>query len=158
MPTTQDIKAVTDLVESVTNESDSHTIESGIDMLEVLAELKRAVTTAASMIEMHLCSILESPRVINGKKYEVKSAGKWRPDHNLVHATVKKASIADENGEIRSPYDAAEEAIAFMHALYVSPSAMPKTGALEKLGLDKGDVAHYERTGNRLSVEDTPNV
>jgi hypothetical protein len=157
MPTTADIRAVTDLVTEVTNESDTLTMESGIDMLDVLADLKRAVTTATSMIEMHLCSILESPRVINGKKYEVKSAGKWRPDHNLVQASVKKASVVDHNGEIRTVFDAVEEAMAAMHALYVSPSSMPKTGALEQLGLDKGDIAQYERTGNRLSVTELPN-
>jgi hypothetical protein len=156
MTTTADIQAVTDVVTLVTDQSDSFTMEAGIDMLAALAELKKQVTTAASMIEMHLCSILESPRVIDGKKYEVKSAGKWRPDHNLVNASVKRASIADHNGETRTSYDAVEEAMAIMHALYVSPSSMPKTGALERLGLGKDDVASFERTGIRLSVTELP--
>jgi hypothetical protein len=157
MTTTADIQAVTDVVNAFTNESDSLTIEQGVEFLDVLNELKKAVATAIGMTEMHMCSILESPRIINGKQYEVKSAGKWRPDHDSVRAAVKRASIADpETGEMRTAFDAAEEAMELMYSLYVAPSSMPKTGALEKLGLDKGDVADYERAGIRLSVTEVP--
>jgi hypothetical protein len=157
MTTTADIQAITDVVTAYTNESDSLTVEQGVEFLDVLNELKRTVTAAISMTEMQMCSILESPRIMNGKQYEVKSAGKWRPDHSSVKAAVKRASVADpETGEMRTVFDAADQAMELMYALYVAPSTMPKTGALEKLGLDKGDVGHYERSGIRLSVTEVP--
>ena len=41
-----------------------------------------------------------------------------------------------------------------MHNLYVSPQGMPKVGGLDDLGLDKSDVARFDKTGKRLSVEE----
>lgn len=153
MATKADVQAMALVLMEIGEESQSMTVESALDMLEQLNALKKDLGLVTSLIETHLCNTLESPREFNGKLYEVKSAGKWRPDHETVKAVVKRQSVVNmETGEILTPADAVERCMGLLYELYVQPASMPKTGALTKLGLDKPDVAHYERTGTRISV------
>jgi len=170
-----DLGAVSDLLSDLDEESDSLEIEAAAEMLDALKELMLSLRMSISLVETQLLNTLESPRAINGNLYEVlKSDGKWRPDHMPVDAAVRRASVADENGELREASDAVQEAIRLMADLYRAPSTMPKIGALEKLRLKKyqvaeqepgkpvlkvtpivesePDVAHYEKSGNRLSA------
>lgn len=153
MATKADVQAMALVLMEISDESESMSVESAMEMLETLTALKKDVAMAISLIETHLCNTLESPREFNGNLYEVKSAGKWRPDHETVKAAVKRQSVVNmDTGEILTPADAVERCMGLLYELYVQPSLMPKVGALSKIGLDKPDIAHYERTGNRISV------
>lgn len=150
-----DILAALDVLGEVDEESDSLGITEAVDLLQAVEELLKAVRTTKGLLEAQLCNILESPRTIDGRLYEVKSDGKWRPDHSKVQAEVKKRSVVNtETGEILTAPEAVERAMAFMKKLYVSPQGMPKVGGLDQLELDKSDVARYEKFGKRLSVQE----
>jgi len=144
--TPDDIRAASDVLVDLQNDSDSLDIETAVAYREAVNELMTAVRSTLGLIDTQLISILESPREINGMRYEVrKSDGKWRPDHLPVDGAVKQAALIDrETGEFRDTKLAVEEAIALMADLYRSASTMPKIGALDKLGLKKWDVADQE--------------
>ena len=144
--TPDDIRAASDVLVDLQNDSDSLDIETAVAYREAVNELMTAVRSTLGLIDMQLVKILESPREINGMRYEVrKSDGKWRPDHMLVDQAVQQQSLIDTStGEFREPKEAVQEAMAIMSDLYRSASTMPKVGALDKLGLKKWDIAEQE--------------
>jgi hypothetical protein len=152
--TPDDIRAIMDVLADVDEASDALSVEDAMALREALVELATRVRTSVGLIDSQLVSVLESPREFNGQLYEVRPDGKWRPDHNRVKAEVKRHSVVDvSTGELRSAPDAVERCMSLLYSLYVAPSAMPKVGALEGLGLDKADVGHYERAGQKVSVK-----
>jgi hypothetical protein len=141
-----DVAAMLDVIDDMVEQTDSLGVEDGIKMREAIVELRRRANVLLGLIDTQLISILESPREVNGVRYEVrKSDGKWRPDHSKVVPVVRTNAMVDlETGEIHEGASAVERAISIMEDLYVSPSTMPKVGALEKIGLKKWDVADQE--------------
>jgi len=144
--TPQDVLASVDVLLDVDENTDSMGIEDAVAMREAVVALMSAARMTLALIDTQLVNTLESPREINGMRYEVrKSDGKWRPDHSKVNNVVKtRAYIDPDTGEVLGSSTAAERAIAMMEDLYVSASTMPKVGALDKLGLKKWDVADQE--------------
>jgi len=144
--TPQDVLASVDVLNDVDENTDSMGIEDAVAMREAVVSLMSAARMTLALIDTQLVNTLESPREINGMRYEVrKSDGKWRPDHSKVNSVVKtRAYIDPDTGEVLGSSTAAERAIAMMEDLYVSASTMPKVGALDKLGLKKWDVADQE--------------
>lgn len=150
-----DITAITDVLADIDEISDSLSIEEAADMLQAVEELMKAVRQTKGLLETQLINTLESPRVIDNRRYAVKNDGKWRPDHSKVQAAVKSHSLVDRvTGEMFEAPAAVDRAMTFMHDLYVSPQGMPKVGGLGELGLDKPDVARFDKNGKRLSVEE----
>jgi len=155
MTTPADILATCDVLADVDETSDSLGIEDAVELLQAVKEMIAAARVTVGLLETQLCEILESPRVIDGRMYEIKNDGKWRPDHSKVEAEVKRRSVVNtDTGEMVSAPAAVERAMGFMRKLYVSPQGMPKVGGLEALGLDKPDVARWEQQGKRLSVQE----
>lgn len=152
--TPSDVLAAGDVLADINDASDSMDVETAVDFLEAITALKARVGETIEMLHVQLVSILESPREINGNRYEVRpSDGKWRPDHMLVHGEVKRRALVDgETGELRDTPDAVEWAITKMHDLYASASTMPKVGALKSIGKEKWDVAEQEPGKKTLKV------
>jgi hypothetical protein len=149
-----DIAAMTDVLEDMVEDTDSLDVESAIVLRESIVELRRKANVLLGLIDTQLISILESPREFGGQRYRVANEGRWLPYHDKVVAEVKKRAVVDlETGEVRSPGEAAEEAIKLMADCYVSPSAMPKTGALDRMGIDKSDVGRFDGKGKKIAVE-----
>lgn len=144
--TPADITAATDVLVELQNDSDHLDIETAVAYREAVNVLMTELRKTLGLIDMQLVNILESPREINGIRYEVKkSDGKWRPDNSKVYAVVKRNAAVDPvTGEMFDCFDSAERAIAMMSDLFVAASTMPKVGALDKLGLKKWDVAEQE--------------
>jgi hypothetical protein len=150
-----DVAAMGDVLDEVNELSDSLTIEEAVAMLEAVKQLGAAVRTTIGLLETQLCNILESARTIDGRRYEIKNDGKWRPDHSKVEAAVKRYALVDTTtGELFEASAAVDRAMMAMKNLYVTPQGMPKVGGLEALGLDKPDVARFEKQGKRLSVQE----
>lgn len=153
MLNSHDIAAMENVLQDLQGQIESMDVEQSIIMLEAVKSLKAKAHETIAHIEVWLADILESPRQIGGNLYEVKNAGKWRPDHDSIKKHAHVAAFADkESGEVYGGMEAAERAVEIMYDLFVSPSSMPKTGALERLGLDKSDVADFHREGKRISV------
>ena len=151
--TPNDIRAAIDVLVELQNDSDSLDVESSVDHREAVVELMAAVKVTLDLIDIQLVAILESPRPINGMLYEIRpSDGKWRPDHSKVQDAVKKASVVNEDGEVRDAHDAVDEAMAFLYGLYVADKTMPKVGGLDVLGLKKWDVANQDPGKKVLKV------
>lgn len=154
--TPADLLAMADVLDDVGEETDSMTVEQAVEMREAIAELIRRARGVMGLCDAQLVSILESPRQFGGSIYSVVPDGKWRPLHENVRSAVIRAAAADEDGAIRGGRLAAEEATKIMYDLFVAASTMPKTGALERLGLVKDDVGLFERAGKKLRVEPAP--
>lgn len=145
--TPEDVLAAADVLHDVDEASDSLSIEDAVAYREAVTSLMAAARMTLALIDTQLVTTLESPREINGMRYEVKpSDGKWRPDHSKVAARVKQYALVDmETGEMRDAPAAVDRAMLIMEDLYVAKSTMPKVGALEKLGgTKKWDVAEQE--------------
>lgn len=150
-----EITAVLDVLADLNEESDSLKVEQAVEMLQAVEEVMAAARVAKGLLETQLCNILESPRTIDGRLYEIKNEGKWRPDHSKVEAEVKRRSVVDtETGELLTAPQAVDKAMGLMRKLYVTPQGMPKVGGLDLLGVDKPDVARWEQQGKRLSVQE----
>lgn len=147
-----DIEAMSDVLNDIGEASDTLGVQDGLETHQALTELKRKVTETIGLIETQMVSVLESPRVMEGMRYEVANNGKWRPDHMAIQGAVKKDCVVDENGEMRHATDAVDRAISRLYALFVANATMPKTGGLDDLGLDKSDVARFEGSGKKLKV------
>ena len=146
MTTPADVLAMTDVLGEIDESTDGLSIEEAVQAREAVVQLMSAARMTLALIDTQLVNTLESPREINGMRYEVrKSDGKWRPDHSKVTPAVKRSALVDtETGEMFEGPAAVERAIKIMTDLYVANSTMPKVGALDKLGLKKWDVADQE--------------
>lgn len=144
--TPADVLAMTDVLSEIDEITDGLSIEEAVQAREAVVQLMSAARMTLALIDTQLVNTLESPREINGMRYEVrKSDGKWRPDHSKVTPAVKQHAIVDtETGETFDRAAAVERAIKMMEDLYVAKSTMPKVGALDNLGLKKWDVAEQE--------------
>jgi hypothetical protein len=150
--TAADILAAVDILDDVGESSDSLTVEDAVVLLQAVEEVMAAARRVVGLLNTQLVATLESPRQFGNRVYEVVNDGKWRPDHSAVKAHVKQQSVVNVHGELRHPAEAVERCMALLYALYVSPSQMPKTGGLEELGLDKPDVAEFDRAGRKVRV------
>lgn len=149
-----DIAAMMDVLGEWGEHSDGFSVEHAVLMRESVVELRRKAGELLGLIDTQLISILESPREFNGQRYRVAKDGKWTPDHGKVVAAVKtRALINRETGELRGSSEAVEEAMRLMADCYVSPSGFPKTGALERMGMEKSDVGRFDGKGQRIAVE-----
>ena len=148
-----DIRAMMDVIDEMSNGTDSMSIEDAVALRDSVVELRRAAAVLLGFIDTQLVNTLESPREINGMSYRIGNKGKWRPDRMIIDSRVRRAALADENGEIRPAGEAVDEAIRIMNSCYVANATFPKTGALEALGLDKTEVGTFEGSGKELKID-----
>lgn len=151
-----DIAAMADVLDGMAEDTDSLSVEAAVALRESVIELRRRAATLLGLIDTQLVSVLESPREFNGIRYSIVNDGKWRPMHSKIKAAVKRDAVAidTETGEMRSAAEAVDHAVETMYALFVSPSTFPKTGGLDDLSLDKGDVGRFEVSGRKVSTEE----
>lgn len=149
-----DIEAMLDVIDDMGDDTDSLEVEEAIRLRESVVELRRRANVLLGLIDTQLIDTLESPREFNGQRYRIGTEGKWVPFHDKVTAEVKaRALVNRDTGEMREPGPAVEVAIALMKDCYVAPSTFPKTGALDKMGLDKGDVGTFDGKRKKVVVE-----
>lgn len=154
--TVADLEAMGDVLDQIGEASDSMTVEQAVAFREAIGALIKKARLALDLCEMQLVGTLESPRQFGNVLYEVGNKGKWRPNHGTIKGTVKRHSVANEDGEMRDAVDAVDAAIELMYALFVAPSTFPKQGALDRLGLDKPDVGAWKDEGKKVKVTEVP--
>lgn len=155
--TPADVRASIDVLDDVGESSDSLNVEDAVAMVEAVKEVLKKARETVGLIETQLVAILESPRIFGDIEYKIVSDGKWRPDHSKVQGSLKRHALVDvETGEIRDANSALDEAMRLFYACHVGPQQMPKVGGLDLLGLDKTDVAEFDRAGKK--VRTTPIV
>lgn len=145
------IPALQDIAEA----SDSMNAAEALEVLDELAVLKKHLDAATGLVRSQAVKVLEQPAQVGDTVWFRQEVGKWRPDTRRINQVVHQAAVIDrETGEIRNAEEAAEEAIRVMRDMYVSPSSMPKAGALERLGVEKKEIASWERTGWELASKE----
>jgi hypothetical protein len=154
-----DLQAATDIVNDAAQASDSFTVEECLGTLETLKTLKSAVNDAISFVETQLKSRLDSPVQVGDTVYALKPAGKWRPDHDRIKSMIAKWSVVDlSTGETFDRDTAVSRAISLCYDAFVAPSTMPKQGILTALGVDKRDIAAWQRTGTDIATMEVMGV
>lgn len=149
-----DIAAMLDVIDGMADDTDSLQVEAAVHLRESIVELRRRANVLLGLVDTQLIDTLESPREFNGQRYRIGTEGKWVPFHDKVTAAVKQRALIDrETGEVRGSGPAVEEAIRLMRDCYVAPSSFPKTGALDKMGLNKRDVGTFDGKRKKVVVE-----
>lgn len=156
MITVADIEAAIDVLDQLTDEIDSFDAAVAIRTSDALAVLRGRVDLAMSLLKSRTLTAMDGqPIQVDKTVFYTKPSGKWRPDWRRIETAVVDAIMAREisgRGRVWAAVD-------LMRELYVSPSTVPKTGALEKMGLDLKDVARWEKGVDELKrehVEDDP--
>ena len=152
-----DIAAMDDVVDAAIEQSDDLDLEAAYALRGALAAHFKKVRLAIDMLEMRVAKLLDGqPKIVhtadgNSVALVVKDEGKWRPDQKLIRLKLSSASLYDADGvKLRKMVDVAGRAVDLMYDCFVAPAAMPKQGALDKLGLDKPDIADWVKTGTKL--------
>jgi hypothetical protein len=143
-----------DVLDDMNESTDSLEVEAAVLLRESVVELRRKAGELLGLIDAQLIATLESPREFNGQRYRIGNDGKWEPFHDKVVAAIKDRALIDRaTGEVRGSGPAIEEAIRLMSDCYVAPSSFPKTGALERMGLEKSDVGRFDGKRKKVIVE-----
>lgn len=149
-----DLEAVGDVLDWLTEQSDTMTAETAIHMAAALDALGKKVAMAKSLCETQAKKLLDGqPIKVGDTLYVEKSTGKWRPNQDRIRSVIVSRSLYDQNGEkVTEPEHAARRALAIAYEMFVSPSQMPKVGAMKSLGISNEDVADWEKTGSELKA------
>ncbi len=151
--TAADLDAVQDVVMWLADRADEVDLETAILMSGRLTELADAIGKTKAMLDARALKLLDGqPAKIDDKVYMAKDVGKWRPNQAKIRRLIGIRSACDDNGELLTPQDAAKKAVDIAYDLFVSPSQMPKQGAMKKLGIEAKEVATWETTGTKLEV------
>jgi hypothetical protein len=152
--TLADIEAIGDVLDWLCEQSDSMTTETAIGLAAALGDLGKKVAMAKSLCETQAKTLLDGqPIKVGDTVYVEKDTGKWRPNQPRIRNVIVTRAIYDENGErIADAQDVARRAVSLMYEMFVSPSQMPKAGAMKALGIKNDDVADWEKTGSELKA------
>lgn len=147
-----DLEAIGDIADWLIEASDGLPIDKTIELLEASLAATAKMKMACDMLQAQALAIIEQPVVIGKTVWSKKRIIKRRPNQSRIaaHVVVDATGIDQATGEMRNSVEAAERAVNLMRALYVSPSTVPKTGGVEKLGLTMADVCENEHTGYEL--------
>lgn len=151
---TNDIAAFDDVLGDLEGEADDMGLQRALDMHDTLEATRLKLKATMGSIYTRILNLTKEPVRVDGGVAVSKPTGKWRPLKANIREAVVMRSAYDTNGElIANPRAAAERAIELMWAMYVSPSTIPKSGALEQMKLEKKDVMKWQQTGNELVIK-----
>lgn len=151
---TNDIAAFRDVLGDIDNGAGEMLLQQAIDMHSTLDATRLKLKATMDLVYTRILNLTKEPVRVDGGMAVSKPTGKWRPVKARIREAVVMRSAYDENGElIEDARAAAERAIDLMWAMYVSPSSVPKTTALEQMRLSKKDVLKWQHTGNELVVK-----
>jgi hypothetical protein len=156
IPGIPDVKALDDVVNDITELSDTLDVDQAVAFRVALVSHLAAVRLAIDALDMQLVKVMELPRTEGGWVHIVRrKKEKVRFDHGAIARRVRELAVIDENGDgVTFPRVAAEQAVAMMSDLYLSDSSKAKIGALKVLDIDRSDVESFER--GDLYVDVTP--
>lgn len=147
----EDVAAMCDMLKDIAEQSDALKADEAVKLLDELLRLKKQAAEVAALVESQAKRVLEQPIQVGSVLYAVKPAGKYRPDHGVVKRSLVDWSLIDRaTGETFDREQAVERAVGLCYDAFVAPATMPKKGLLDKLGLDRKDIAHWEQTGTEL--------
>lgn len=153
-----DVEAFVDVLAIITEQSDEYSLEAALTLKDELEAVIKSAKETCSLLETQIRKLLDgtTTTVVGTKKVALKpNPPKWEPNHGKIRKLVVSRSLVDEEGErVALPQEAAEQAVEIMYQMFVSPSDMPKAGALKALRIFQEDVADKKDTGSKLVVTD----
>lgn len=145
-----DLQATVDYAGAITELADSFDFETLADVTEALGRAKKAIETAAGMLEAEMVRQLEAgEKTYNGQRFYRTQKYTERTDHEAVARAVVNTAAMHED-PFRAAYDAAKT----MQALYLSKSTNAKKGEVDKLSIARDAVFSKEYTGWKIERED----
>lgn len=155
IPTIPDVKALDDVVNDITELSDTLDVDTAVAFRVALVSHLATVKLAIDMLDAQLVKVMELPRTEGGWIHIVRrKKERQRFDHAAIAKVVRAQAVRDEDGTVVDPWEAAEQAVVMMTDVYLSDSSKAKIGALKALGIDRNDVETFER--GDLYVDVTP--
>lgn len=153
--TPADIEAIALVLDDVAESSDDLSPDAALALRDALAGLDKKIRTVRSLLDSRLLTVIKDSggaSNIGGRVLVAENKGKWRPNHSRIRGRVVQLAITrEETGEIiDDAVVTAERAVALCYDLFVAPSDMPKVSGLEKLRLEKSDVADWEHTSTEI--------
>ena len=146
-----DIDAFVDVLVDLQTEAGYMTLGRTVEMLDALDGLAARLKAVRGAVLTQQLILTKEPVVHDGTVYASRQTGKWRPDKPKIREAVVRRAAYDENGEkIADSREAAERAFELMNEMYVSPSSVPKTSAIEHMGLTKKEIMHWQHTGHEV--------
>lgn len=157
MTTVGDLLAISDVLDTLAEESDSLSLEDSIVLAETLNLLHSVLRRTASLVETQRLRLLEQPTVVGGRRYvpATKYIDRWEHDR-IAKMIADKVKVDRETGEIRSVDEAVAMALHHFIRIYLSNSDKAKKGELERL-LGVGD-AEAENLCRKVASGRTVNV
>jgi hypothetical protein len=155
IPTIHDVKALDDVVNDITELSDSLKVDDAVAFRVALVAHQAKVKFAIDMLDAQLVKTLEMPRTEGGWIHQVRrKKDKQRFDHAAIARAIREEALLDDEGLLMTAREAVEEAVSMMQDVYISDSSKAKIGALKSIGIDRKDVETFER--GDLYVDVTP--
>lgn len=148
-----DLQAIGDVLDQLANEAHDMAPEQALPLKRAGEVVQQKLKLALEELNTVTLSGLEQPRRIGDQVVAAVISGKWRPDQAKIKQLVASRAQYDRDGQtVYELTTIAENAVDLMYELFVQPSAMPKQGALDRLGIDKRDIARWEMTGKKLKT------
>jgi hypothetical protein len=146
-----DVLAFADVLADLVGEAVGASPHRLVEIEGLLTEVEQRTKDALALVRSELLGACHEPVRVGDSILRAEPAGKWRPDHNAIRKAIVGRALFDANGErITDPTDAATAAVAVAYRCFVSPSTMPKAGALDELHVRKRDIVEWEHTGTEL--------
>lgn len=145
-----DLQATVDYAGRITELADSFDFETLADVTEALGRAKKAIETAAGMLEAEMVRQLEAgEKIHNGQSFKRVRKYTERTNHDaVIAAVVERATSCD--GVIQAARYTAE----LMRDAYLSKSTDAKKGAVDKLSIARDAVYSKEYTGWKIEREE----
>lgn len=154
IPTVVDVKALDDVVNDITELSDSLSVDDAVAFRVALVAHQARVKLAIDMLDAQLVKTLELPRTEGGWIHQVRrKKEKPRFDHDAIAGGVLRHLAEDWIGD-DDYFKGARDAITAMRGIYLSDSSKAKVGALKVYDIQRDDVETFER--GDLYVDVTP--
>jgi hypothetical protein len=157
--TVGDLLLTMDLIDELTEESDTLPLERAIQMRETLSLLASALKRAQSMIDTQVLNLLEQPTIVGERRYvpATKYAKRWG-HYRIAKMVADQAKVDRTTGEIRTVDEAVAGALHQFIQIYLSDSSEAKVSMLRKV-LGVGDpeaenLVTEVATGRTVNVYD----
>jgi hypothetical protein len=165
MTTPGDILAAIDVLSELSNEAAELPLEVAISLRDLLGQLDDERKRAANLIDTSVKRMLEQPKVIDNRKFEVKKS--WATDYQhdeigrLVIERIKQSQTNTATGEMPDMRPAIEAWRMFASLYLTNSTDAKKRALLVLLDIDdppKQGVAKFRETGTKIvetPLEDT---
>jgi hypothetical protein len=155
--TTGDIAAFCDVLDLMSEQSDSLSLEDASQLRLELEAVKAKIAETIGLLDTQMKKSMDGQAVQSTPTTTVRVVPnlKKRPDHGKIRRLIISRAMVDEDGSrLALMEDAVEAAVDITYQLFVAPSDKPKTTPLKDIfKLWPDDVSTEEKIGETIEVK-----